>query len=219
MPAFAHAYYASFTDDRPGASDDNLMDVLFGDYRKFANETKRLLAAMLTPRLWDLQYRMSALVEDETGDVVGFVCFKRPKCEISFYERWISPTTWLNTLYSVLYSVKSSIAWFLAPPDPASLDPERAASFGRAFVDLEPRIRCSARRRAAWYLSIVAVDPSYQDVEVGGPAVWLSARRGTEGLYRKFGFVKVMESNEGPLAEWNGGAIMFRGLEGVEDMS
>lgn len=140
----------------------------------------------------------------------------------------------------------------------------RAAAFARAFADIEPRVRCSPRRRAAWYLSIVAVDPSHQgrglgggllravlehvervgarqplrtpndagksDAEAaaggvttgveeeGGPAVWLTARKGTEGLYRKLGFVKVLDANTGPLSAWNGGAVMFRGLQGVEDL-
>ncbi|KAJ3472940.1 hypothetical protein NLG97_g10618 [Lecanicillium saksenae] len=62
------------------------------DYKTHDKETRAILEAMLTPRLWTLEYRMSALVEDRTGDVVGFVCFKRAAAEISFYERWISPT-------------------------------------------------------------------------------------------------------------------------------
>lgn len=143
--------------------------------------------------------------------------------------------------------------------------------------ELYPRILCSQRRRAAWYLSIVAVQPAYQGLGLGGaildlalahvarvgrpqplatpndagtietevqalalaqaaaeqknaashgtdvvgvgkPAVWLTARKGTEGLYRKFGFIKIMESNTGGLAEWNGGAVMFRGLSGVTEI-
>lgn len=175
--------------------------------------------------------------------------------------------TWLNTLYTTLYTIRSAVAELFTPADPA-LDYERAVSFARAFVDLEPRVRCSPRRRAAWYLSIVAVLPEYQGLGLGGalmravlghidadgprqplvtandagtleeeeeamaawkesdgegegmggPAVWLTARKGTEGLYRKFGFVKIMDSNEGALSAWNGGAVMFRGLQGVKDM-
>ncbi|OAA77227.1 Acyl-CoA N-acyltransferase [Akanthomyces lecanii RCEF 1005] len=260
VPSFAHVYYDSFSDTRPGASTDNLMDILFGDFRSHPRDTRAVLAAMLAPRLWSLQYRMSALVDDATDEVVGFVCVKRPATEISFYERWLSPQTWLHRLYTVMHSIAS----FIRPPG-AALDTTQAASFTRAFVDLEPQVRCSPRRRAAWYLSIVAVLPGHQgrglggamlraaldhidavgarqplqtpndagsheteataaaaegeEVDIGGPAVWLTARKGTEGLYRRFGFVKVMDSNKGPLSAWNGGAVMFRGLRGVVDLS
>lgn len=185
------------------------------------------------------------------------------------YNLLIYLETWLHRLYTVLHSIGS----FVRPPGPA-LDTAQAASFVRAFVDLEPQVRCSPRRRAAWYLSIVAVLPGHQgrglggamvravldhvdavgarqplrtpndagshetaataeerrqeeeeeeegveDKKMGGPAVWLTARKDTEGLYRKFGFVKVMDSNKGPLSAWNGGAVMFRGLRGVVDLS
>lgn len=93
VPSFARVYYDSFSDARPGASTDNLMDILFGDFRKHPRDTRAVLDAMLRPRLWSLQYRMSALVDDATGHVVGFVCFKRPATEVSFYERWLSPRT------------------------------------------------------------------------------------------------------------------------------
>lgn len=150
-----------------------------------------------------------------------------------------------------------------------------------ALAELYPKILCTPRRKKAWYLSIVALDPAYQGLGLGGamvrcalehvaavgarqtddldavvvaaaeegdaekaegvvaaeedeekrtgegeeearglvgPAMWLTARKGTEGLYRKFGFVKVMDSNQGALAEWNGGAVMFQGLRGAKEI-
>ncbi|TQV92032.1 acetyltransferase (GNAT) family domain-containing protein [Cordyceps javanica] len=281
VAAFARTYYAAFSDPRPSAAAaaDNFLDVLFGpDYRDRRPDVEAALAAILAPRLWSLQYRLSALVVDKgTGDgnadadddnVVGFVCVKRPESEVTFYERWLSPR--LHALGTLLRRPRTV------------LDLRRAGAFPRAFALVEPRVRCSPRRRAAWYLSVVAVDPALQGrglgvgmlraalahveaagarqplrtpnddgtdgadkgreneeeepaaaaaaaaeengkekdqqvEEMGGPAVWLTARKGTEGLYRKLGFVKVMDSNTGPLSAWNGGAVMFRGLHGVTD--
>lgn len=91
LPAFAAVYYSSFSDTREGASDDNLLDVLFEGHRDEPDAIREALQWMLTPRLWSLEYRMSALVDDADGKVVGFLCVKRPGSEVSFYERWISP--------------------------------------------------------------------------------------------------------------------------------
>lgn len=155
-------------------------------------------------------------------------------------------------------------------------DNPRAQGFATAMEALYPSILCSPRRTAAWYLSLLVLDPAYQglglgtgmmsvvlerveavgarqalvtpnddgerkdgekmdekeskddkrggedgdegEVEMGPPAMWLTARKGTEPLYRRFGFVKVMESSKHGLADWNGGAVMFRGLRGVKEI-
>lgn len=91
VPAFADTYYTSFADTRTGASDDNLLDVLFPDHAAHPVEVRDALQRILAPRLWSLEYRMSALVDDASGAVVGLLCMKRPKSEVSFWERWLSP--------------------------------------------------------------------------------------------------------------------------------
>lgn len=96
VAAIADVYYAAFADHRPGALPDNLMDVLFGpSFRAHPSDTKALLAHIIAPRLWSVQYRLSVLVDDASGQVIGFVCFKRPLTEVSFYERWLSPRMFL----------------------------------------------------------------------------------------------------------------------------
>lgn len=110
VAAFAAAYYSSFSDSRGGeeSTDDNLLDVLFEDHEKYQDETRDALERILAPRLWSLHFRMGALVDDGNGGrVVGFVCVKRPDCEVTFYERWISPSKFffLASLRSIYVSI------------------------------------------------------------------------------------------------------------------
>ncbi|OAA55429.1 hypothetical protein ISF_07940 [Cordyceps fumosorosea ARSEF 2679] len=213
VPGLAAAYYAAFADSRPGAPADNLLEVLFGDdHRAHPAAVQATLADILAPRLWSLYYCLSALVDASAEEeIVGFVCIKRPDCEVTFYERWLSP----RAECSICGGRRR-----LRARSPAS---SRACAARRAEErrGTSPSWPCGPRCKAWGSNDAGAAETEagakQEDAEEGGPAVWLTARRGTEGLYRKLGFVKVMDGNTGPLSAWNGGAVMFRGLQGVED--
>jgi len=81
----------------------------------------------------------------------------------------------------------------------------------------------SGPRAENWYLDFLAVHPDYQGKQHGrelvqwgvaeaaeeGVCASVISADGKEGFYGKFGYVEVGRSNVGPLADLQGGAIMF----------
>lgn len=95
----------------------------------------------------------------------------------------------------------------------------------RTLSPIEKELKNTPRRKDAWYLSVVAVDPAYQGQGLGrmlleeglkvadkaGVVVWLCGLRGLEGLYEKFGFKTLARANVGEMSEWKeSGYVMFR---------
>lgn len=82
----------------------------------------------------------------------------------------------------------------------------------------------SDRRREAWYLSTLCVDPKLQGQGLGGKllkhglgavdrkgaASWLIGLKGLDAFYGRYGFKEVARANVGELSTWDGGLIMFR---------
>lgn len=120
------------------------------------------------------------------------------------------------------------------------IDTTTVEAFMKIMSRIGPTLLNSPRRRAAQYLSMIAVDPTLQGSGLGlalmghglaqceameedvavvqeqttttrrGRASWLIARLGTEAFYERFGFGVVGRMNVDELSHWNGGAIMFR---------
>jgi len=53
---------------------------------------------------------------------------------------------------------------------PTRIPADSTAVFTRVYGEIEPRLLCSPRRRAAWYLSTIATLPSLQGRGLGGVA-------------------------------------------------
>lgn len=105
------------------------------------------------------------------------------------------------------------------------MNPHTAAALQRTLSPIEKELKNTPRRKEAWYLSVVAVDPAYQGQGLGrllleevlkvmdqaGVVTWLVGLRGLEGLYEKFGFKTLARANVGEMAAWeDAGYVMFR---------
>ena len=105
------------------------------------------------------------------------------------------------------------------------MDPHTAGSMNRTVAPIEKELKNTPRRKEAWYLSVVAVDPAYQGqglgrllleegvkvVDQAGVVTWLVGLKGLEGLYEKFGFKTLARANVGEMAAWeDSGFVMFR---------
>ncbi|KAG7129603.1 glutamate carboxypeptidase like protein [Verticillium longisporum] len=135
----------------------------------------------------------------------------------------------------------ATLRFWLAPPVHAAravatwLWPCRSVRVvdGNAFAAMHDRVEARLvaadprppRRRDAWYLSTLAVDPAVQGQGAGswlvrdalsrivdpeGAACWLIGLEGVEPFYDRFGFREIDRANEGRLADWTGGAVMIR---------
>ncbi|KAI5462539.1 hypothetical protein BGZ63DRAFT_403756 [Mariannaea sp. PMI_226] len=149
---------------------------------------------------------------------VGFTWWHRPAETLSFYDRWLSPSSWFRPIVVTILRLHD---YFFPIP---SIDNHRLGIYDRTFALIEPQVLSSARRRAAWYLATVAVDPGVQGYGIGGllvrdglaradaagAATWLVGLRGLENYYNRFGFLEVARANIGELKDWDGGSIMFR---------
>ncbi|KAH7149529.1 hypothetical protein B0J13DRAFT_663284 [Dactylonectria estremocensis] len=152
------------------------------------------------------------------GRPVGFTWWHRPLESLSFQERWLTPYAWFRPVVSTILSLHSRLFPI------RSIDAHRLGIYDRVFTAIEPGILNSPRRRAAWYLSSLGVDPAVQGHGIGamlvrdglrkadreGVATWLVGLHGLERYYSRFGFVEVGRANVGELKDWGGGSIMFR---------
>lgn len=120
-----------------------------------------------------------------------------------------------------------------------TVDLHAATAFDRCFPPIEEALFANKKPKEWWYLSTLAVHPSYQghglggllmnegldmadayqqkklqkkkdDGEVRRGKVWLIGLRGTDRFYSRFGFKEVGRANVGELSEWDGGIVMFR---------
>ena len=96
----------------------------------------------------------------------------------------------------------------------------------RAFAKIEAKLIDTPRKKSAWYLSTLAVDPSLQGQGLGGKLLmhgaqqpdkkgvptYLVGLKGTERFYGRYGFEEIARANVGELKDWDGGSVMFRNL-------
>lgn len=127
-------------------------------------------------------------------------------------DAWVAP---------IVRSFLSLRDWLFPIPN---LDPHAADTFTRVFSKIQPDLINSDRRREAWYLSTLCVEPKLQGQGLGskllkdglsavdrkGVASWLIGLIGLDAFYGRYGFKEVARANVGELSTWDGGLIMFR---------
>ncbi|PNH29675.1 hypothetical protein VD0002_g1748 [Verticillium dahliae] len=180
-------------------------------------------------RFWGPEQQiLRVAVDAATDEPVAFAWFRRP---------WRAA----DAAARAAHEGPATLRFWLAPPARAAralaawLWPCRSvdAVHGNAFAAMHHRVEARLvaadprppRRRDAWYLSTLAVDPAVQGQGAGswlvrdalsrvvdpeGAACWLIGLEGVEPFYDRFGFREVDRANEGRLADWTGGAVMIR---------
>ncbi|KAH7148769.1 acyl-CoA N-acyltransferase [Dactylonectria macrodidyma] len=210
IPAASSLYIQSF-DKEP------LLDYMFPGRHDDRAPFDTWILRRFRLRYWTSGYFLT-MVFSGRGRAVGFTWWHRPLVSLSFRERWLTPYAWFRPVASAILTLHSRL--FPIP----SIDNHRLGVYDRVFAAIGPGILNSPRRRAAWYLSSLGVDPAVQGHGVGamlvrdglrkadreGVATWLVGLRGLERYYSRFGFVEVARANVGELKDWEGGSIMFR---------
>lgn len=106
----------------------------------------------------------------------------------------------------------------------AGLDFGPLAATNRIFDPITDGLRNTPRRRSAWFLSAICVDPKYQGKGLGkmlllnglseadraGVATWIIGLAGVEDFYTRHGFVEAGRVNVEDFEAWDGGSVMFR---------
>ncbi|KAG8677785.1 hypothetical protein FPOAC2_03927 [Fusarium poae] len=197
---------------------DQLMDILFPGRQIHPELMQAHITRLFYSRYWTLNYDLHVLTSTADNKPVGFTWWKRPDSQLSFYERWISPSAWASPIIHACYWLRNKL--FPIP----NLDQHAAGTFARAFEDIELKLQRSSWHRDAWYLSTLAVEPPLQGnglgsmllnhglerVDQAGVAAWLIGLEGIDSFYERNGFVTVEKANVGELGHWNGGSIMLR---------
>ncbi|KAF7547570.1 hypothetical protein G7046_g8961 [Stylonectria norvegica] len=200
-----------------------LLDYMFPNRRTDPTVYNTWLTRRYYARYWTPGYFLTMLVIDDGtragGHAVGFTWWQQPASSLTFAQRWLSPYAWICPIMQTIYRIRDR--FFPIP----NCDMHRVDIFTRVFAEVEPKLLNSPRRRDAWYLSSLGVDPEKQGkgfgsllmqdglrkVDAAGAASWLIGLRGLENYYYRYGFVEVARANVGELKDWDGGAIMFRG--------
>ncbi|RFU74416.1 hypothetical protein TARUN_7847 [Trichoderma arundinaceum] len=214
---------------------DQLVSLLFPRRPEDPDAFRTYLYRLYGKRFWTVEWKFTYLVreaseEEGEEEVVGFTCWKKPKGEVGFGERWFTLFAWLAPVMQAFISVQNTV-W--AP----NVDVYTAHAFDRCFPPVEEAVFQGKKPAEWWYLSTLAVHPSYQGRGLGAlltnegldeadayqakqvarkggeprrGKVWLIGLRGTDAFYSRFGFKEVGRANVGELSEWDGGIVMFR---------
>ncbi|VUC27680.1 unnamed protein product [Clonostachys rosea] len=198
---------------------DGLFDILFPTRRQFPVESATNIRRLFYRRAWEPTFTFTVCVGSDDKPV-GFSFWRRPISSLTFYERWISPYTWFGSLVRGFLSLRD----WLFPL--RNLDKEAASTFVRVYEQVTPQYLNTDRRKNAYYLSTLAVEPKLQGSGLGTVLLkdglrkveeedpnapsWLVGVKGTEGFYGRLGFVEVGRMNVGELSQWGGGAIMIK---------
>ncbi|KAL7923670.1 hypothetical protein ACQKWADRAFT_311924 [Trichoderma austrokoningii] len=213
---------------------DLLVQILFPGAREhdpvgFKTHLYRIYAQ----RFWSVEWKFTFVVkeagdeeEEEEEEVVGFSTWKRPKGEVGFVERWCTIFAWVAPLVRKFIALQTKLS--------PTVDLHAATAFDRCFPPIEEALFTAKKPKEWWYLSTLAVHPSYQGHGLGGLLMdeglgmadayqqkknssqtsrgkaWLIGLRGTDRFYNRFGFKEVGRANVGELSEWDGGLVMFR---------
>lgn len=216
---------------------DKLIQLLFpGKREQDPVAFKTHLYRLYAKRFWSVEWMFTFVVREAAGEegeeVVGFSCWKKPAGEIGFVERWLSIFAWVAPIVRNFIALQTKLF--------PTVDLYPATAFDRCFPPIEEALFVNKKPKEWWYLSTLAVHPSYQghglggllmnegldmadayqqkqqkkqksqDDEVRGGKVWLIGLRGTDRFYTRFGFNEVGRANVGELSEWDGGIVMFR---------
>lgn len=216
---------------------DPIMTYMFPNRLEDPRGLDTWISRKFQTRWWTPGWIFTVVEEkDEAGSarVVGFSWWQRPYASLSFRERWLSPrrspspfkqessltliVAWISPLANLVITICDKLFPVRTPY------PDRLGIFARTFDSLMPPLLNTQRRREAWYLASLGVDPALQSKGLGGMVLkdglqkvdeadsgaWLVALKGLDAYYGRFGFVEVARANVGELEIWEGGSIMFR---------
>ncbi|TQN65649.1 Puromycin N-acetyltransferase [Colletotrichum shisoi] len=223
LHAVVDVYVASF-------GDDWVVEKMHPRCREFPDDLRAWAHRYFYARYWGPEQQLFhvAVVPDPTASpsaerIAAFAWWRRPYPtpeEKSAAEGWLTLRGWLKP---VLLAA-NSLAGYLWPS--RSVDPAMADMFDDTHAATDPLKDDPAhpRRRNAWYLSTLGARPEFRGKGYGSLLVreglrqadaedvpaWLIGLGGVEPFYERLGFVVKGRANVGRLAEWDGGAIMYR---------
>lgn len=86
------------------SANDNIIPVIFPSSATNHARLRSILSRIFEKRLFSpLDYAFKSVVRTSTGEVVGFSCVKPPKCDVTFYQRWLSPCKCLYLISLFLF--------------------------------------------------------------------------------------------------------------------
>lgn len=209
----------------PPHSNDNLFDVLFPGYAKTPQtraEATRVIANIFKGRYFSRDFISRVLQDPQTGQIVAYSSWKKPPTTPSAATRilsWFNVKDWYYWFARLATVTIPTFLWPIAQDFPG------IGAMARIMDPIEDQILNTPRRKNAWYLSKVTVDPSAQGQGLGrlmieeglahidahGDAVWLVGMRDLDAMYAKFGFKSLARANVGELAAWvDSGHVMMR---------
>ncbi|KAK2025287.1 acetyltransferase [Colletotrichum zoysiae] len=231
LPAVTDIYMASF-------GDDWAVQKMCPRRREFPDDWRAWAHRFFYARYWGPEQQLfyvlavpdpsssssSAAAAAPGGErIVAFAWWRRPYPTPEEKSAAEGPLTVRGWLKPVLLGL-NSLSGYLWPPrcgDPAMMD-----IFDDTHIASDP-IRDDPGhpgRRNAWYLSTLGVYPEFRgkgygsllvreglrQVDEEGVPAWLIGLGGVEPFYERLGFVVKGRANVGRLADWDGGAIMYR---------
>lgn len=88
IPAITNLYLATFSHDR-------LLEIMFPTRRQHPAAVKTFLDRHFQRRWWTPRWRLTVLVDETLGVPVGFTWWLTPASEVTFWQKWLSPCTFL----------------------------------------------------------------------------------------------------------------------------
>lgn len=219
IPAVARVYLDAF-------GSQSIMNMIHPRRAEFPDDMVLYAERLFHARYWGDEEQIYTVAVDDSDKVVGFAWFRRPWLDQAARARregWLTLRAWQKPVVNLRRDVEAHL-WPVRCSDPAAAD-----VFSEMHDQVEARLEredpSPPRRRDAWYLSTLGVDPATQGrgiggmlvraafkdvVDVEGAACWLVGLKDVEPFYEKFGFVQIGRANQGRLADWDGGSIMMR---------
>ncbi|KAH6697117.1 acetyltransferase [Plectosphaerella plurivora] len=220
IPAAASIFLAAF-------GPQQMMDLLHPYRSQYPQDMSLWANRFFHARYWGDEEQIFLVAVDDTDNVVkGFAWFRRPYADPNrraAREGWYTARGWVKPIVN-LRRKTGEYLWPARCADPAAAD-----IFAEMHDSVEERLDkedpTPPRRRRAWYLSTLGVDPKTQGqgigsllirsamrdvIDVEGSACWLVGLKDVEPFYERLGFTQIGRANQGRLADWDGGSIMMR---------
>lgn len=220
IPAISSIYLSAF-------GPQTIMDMLHPRRAQYPEDMTLYANRLFHARYWgDEEQILLVAVDSSTSSIKGFAWFRRPWADPharAAHEGSFTLRAWIKPIVNFRRQVEEYI-WPVRCSDPSAAD-----IFSEMHDSVEAKLEAEdpnpPRRKEAWYLSTLGVDPETQGrgiggllvrsalkdvIDVEGAACWLVGLKDVEPFYEKFGFVQIGRANQGRLADWDGGSIMMR---------